>query len=252
MEYRLSVEIYPAGKHLQEKKKELPIISKEEIRQISLETPLPLDEKELELFLKYHHEIRALVYFEDLPNYIVLDTQWLADAFKCIVTADKFRPGQGRRLGTKAWADLNDKGLLHSQVLEYIIKTNKHIFKFEKELNDYILNIMEKFDIIIRPNKSDAAEDSPKYYVPCMVKTRPELINIYEMFKVANDNKSAWLCFEFNFLPQHLINHLIASLSREYEKLQNILTVTKRKLLFSKVSLCLSINRNKQDYKKCL
>ncbi|VDI35147.1 Hypothetical predicted protein [Mytilus galloprovincialis] len=107
-------------KLLHVKKKEWPIISMEKMKQISS------DWKRMNssFFLKYHHEIRALVYFEDLSNYIVLDTQWLADAFKCIVTADKLRSGKGRHLGTKAWDDLNNKGILYSQMLKFIIETN--------------------------------------------------------------------------------------------------------------------------------
>ncbi|CAG2202682.1 unnamed protein product [Mytilus edulis] len=50
-----------------------------------------------------------------------------------------------------------------------------------------------------------------------MVKSKPEY-DIYEMFNVTNDTckKSTWLCFKFRFLPPHLINHLIAALSRKY------------------------------------
>ncbi|VDI49311.1 Hypothetical predicted protein [Mytilus galloprovincialis] len=76
---------------LQEKKKELPIISYQEMKNISSDTPKPLSEEELILFLEFHHELRALVYFKDLSEYIILDTQWLSDAFRCIVTAQKFR-----------------------------------------------------------------------------------------------------------------------------------------------------------------
>ncbi|CAG2190175.1 unnamed protein product [Mytilus edulis] len=75
---------------------------------------------------------------------------------------------------------------------------------------------MEKFDIIICVT-IDGSDEKPCYYVPCMVKSKPEY-DIYEMFNVTNDTckKSTWLCFKFRFLPPHLINHLIAALSRKY------------------------------------
>ncbi|XP_063407885.1 uncharacterized protein LOC134691346 [Mytilus trossulus] len=212
-------------KCLREKKKELPIISFNEIKQISTEIPKPLNHEELMLYLKFHHELRALVYFEDLPDYIILDTQWLSDAFKCIITARKFQSGARRHLLTDEWNDLNIKGILHSVVLEHILETNKKIFKFEEKQNlfqhkDHILNVMEKFDIIIRPTISDrdAADTKTCYYIPCMVK---EVLDcpINEQFNVTEKNctKSTWLCFKFKFLPGHLMNHLIASLSRKYE-----------------------------------
>ncbi|XP_071142139.1 death-associated protein kinase 1-like [Mytilus edulis] len=212
-------------KCLREKKKELPIISFNEIKQISTEIPKPLNHEELMLYLKFHHELRALVYFEDLSDYIILDTQWLSDAFKCIITAEKFQSGARRHLLTDEWNDLNIRGILHSVVLENILETNKKIFKFEEKQNlfqhkDHILKVMEKFDIIIRPTVSerDAADTNLCYYIPCMVKDVPDC-PIHEQFNVTEKNctKSTWLCFKFKFLPGHLMNHLIASLSRKYE-----------------------------------
>ncbi|XP_052096685.1 uncharacterized protein LOC127731862 isoform X2 [Mytilus californianus] len=212
-------------KCLREKKKELPIISLNEIKQISTETPNPLNHEELMLYLNFHHELRDLVYFEDLPDYIILDTQWLSDAFKCIITAEKFQSDASRHRITDEWNDLNIRGILHSVVLDQILETNKKIFKFEEKQNvfqhkDHILKVMEKFDIIIRPTISDrdATDTKPCYYIPCMVKKGPDC-PINEQFYVTEKNctKSTWLCFKFKFLPGHLMNHLIASLSRKYE-----------------------------------
>ncbi|CAG2199314.1 unnamed protein product [Mytilus edulis] len=80
---------------------------------------------------------------------------------------------------------------------------------------------MEKFDILIRPItavEEDFTPQNPSYYVPCMVKEKPEC-DIYEMFNVTEDKckKSTWFCLKFSFLPPHLMHHLIASLCREYE-----------------------------------
>ncbi|CAC5383456.1 unnamed protein product [Mytilus coruscus] len=77
---------------------------------------------------------------------------------------------------------------------------------------------MERFDIIIRPNMSETADEKPCYYVPCLIKKELHC-DIYATFNVTDDTckKSTWLCFKFRFKPPHLINHLIASLSRKYE-----------------------------------
>ncbi|XP_063417949.1 uncharacterized protein LOC134700490 isoform X2 [Mytilus trossulus] len=212
-------------KCLQEKKKELPIISLNEIKHISTKRINPLNHEELMLYLNFHHDLRALVYFEDIPDYIILDTQWLSDAFKCIITAEKFQSSARRHLFTDEWNDLNIRGILHSVVLDQILETNKKIFKFEEKQilfqhKDHILKVMEKFDIIIRPTVSDRddTDTKPCYYIPCMVKEVPDC-PINEQFNVTEKNctKSTWLCFKFKFLPGHLMNHLIASLSRKYE-----------------------------------
>ncbi|XP_052096689.1 uncharacterized protein LOC127731864 isoform X1 [Mytilus californianus] len=217
-------------KRLQEKKKELPIISFHEIKHISTNTPNPLNDEELRLFLEFHHEIRALVYFKDLSSYIILDTQWLSDAFKCIVTAKKFRAFSTRNR-TK-WDELYSRGKLHSEVLDDIFRKSENIFAKHK---DHILNVMEKFDIIIRPNISetqrDAGDDKPLYYVPCMIKSEPEC-DVYEMFNVTENtcNKSTWLCYKFRFLPPHLMNHLIASLCRKYKVAEVVTKEQKRQI----------------------
>ncbi|CAG2253294.1 unnamed protein product [Mytilus edulis] len=180
---------------------------------MSAATPKPLSEEELRLFLDFHHEIRALVYFKDLPDYIILDTQWLSDAFKCIVTAKKFRAANIRN--QKSWEEFYHRGKLHKEVLEDIFENEKNILNKHK---DYILNVMEKFDIVICPNKSEGSGEKPCYYVPCLIKAEP-VQDIYKMFKVPEDarNRSTWLCFKFKFLPPHLKHHLIATLCRKYD-----------------------------------
>ncbi|XP_071142170.1 cyclic GMP-binding protein C-like [Mytilus edulis] len=198
-------------RRLQEKKKESPIISYQKIKDFSTNTLEPLSKNELKLFLEFHHELRALVYFKDHPDYIILDTQWLADAFKCIVTAEKF---QASTTNQKKWNEFYHTGKLNYEVLEDIFMKEATILYKHK---DYILKVMEKFDIIICPNKSEGDEENPYYYVPCMIKAEPER-DIYEIFNVKKDisKRSTWFCFKFRFLPPHLIHHLIASLSRKY------------------------------------
>ncbi|VDI57954.1 Hypothetical predicted protein [Mytilus galloprovincialis] len=93
---------------------------------------------------------------------------------------------------------------------------------------------MEKFDIIIRPmlSERDVTKEKTCYYVPCMVKGKPEG-DIYEMFKVMANKckKSTWFCLKFTFLPPHLMNHLIASLCRGYEISKFADTMQDKKLI---------------------
>ncbi|CAG2236447.1 unnamed protein product [Mytilus edulis] len=115
------------------------------------------------------------------------------------------------------WEDYHTKGKLHSKVLEDIFEKEQNIMYTHK---DYVLNVMEKFDIIILPIESESyvSDEKTCYYVPCMIKAEPDGC-IYDMFNVTENTcvKSTWLFFKFKFLPPHLFNHLIASLSREYK-----------------------------------
>lgn len=202
-------------KLLQEVRKGCPIISFQQIEKLSSDTPKPLNSEELSLFLKFHHETRALVYFEDLPEYIILDTQWLSDAFKCIVTAEQFQYETMTFKNKEKWNDLNQRGILHSEVLEDIFNKEKNVSAHQ----DHILKVMEKFDIIISSTLSDhnATDEKPCYYIPCMMKIDPDF-DIYKMFNVTEKTckRSSWFCVKFSFLPPHLMNHLIASLCRSY------------------------------------
>ncbi|XP_076116515.1 uncharacterized protein LOC143083988 [Mytilus galloprovincialis] len=230
-------------KRLQEKKKVLPIISFQEIQNIAIDTPQPLNDEELKLFLEFHHEIRALVYFNDLPSYIILDTQWLSDVFRCIVTAKKFSANSIRN--ENKWKELYSRGKLHSEVLDDIFRKSESIFSKYK---DHILNVMEKFDIIIRPNTSetqrDAGDDKPLYYLPCMIKSEPEC-DIYKMFNVTENicTKSTWLCYVFRFLPPHLMNHLIASLCRKYNVAEVVTKEQKRQITLFRSSAVFELQK---------
>ncbi|XP_076084623.1 uncharacterized protein LOC143055372 [Mytilus galloprovincialis] len=231
-------------KSLHEKKKVKPIIAFIELKQISTETPKPLNDEELILYLKYHHDIRALVYFEDLPDYIILDTLWLSNAFKCIVSAKKFRNVSIKN--QKRWEEFHCRGKLHREVLEDIFqKEHKSLYKHK----DHILNVMEKFDILIHPNISEThlPDLQTCYYVPCMIKEEPES-DIYEMFNVTTKNcqKSIWLCFKFSFLPPHLKNHLTASLCRKYDIAEvGVLKQKKKQIALFRSTVVFELQKNK-------
>ncbi|XP_063417379.1 uncharacterized protein LOC134699912 [Mytilus trossulus] len=201
-------------KCLQEKKKKLhiPIISFDDIQDISNKLSKPLKKEELKLFLEYHHATRALIYFEDLLKFIILDTQWLSHIFKCIVTTEKCQSEFLNCKMNQELDDLHNKGILQITLLDEIFKDKTNVLHQHVGHKDEILKVMEKFDIII-PATEDGVGKKPLYYVPCMVKRKPEG-DIYDMINATTDKckKSTWLCFKFEFLPPHLINHLIASL----------------------------------------
>ncbi|CAG2246215.1 unnamed protein product [Mytilus edulis] len=44
------------------------------------------DYQEVLLFLRFQHEVGKVIFFDDINNLIILDPQWLANAFRCLVS----------------------------------------------------------------------------------------------------------------------------------------------------------------------
>ncbi|XP_071149198.1 uncharacterized protein [Mytilus edulis] len=165
---------------------------------------------ELDVFLRYHHNFGNLIYFKDIPEYIILNPQWLVNVFRLLVTADEFRD---KLIGLKEWDEYETTGKLTESLLSCIFANQTEDITTCKE---HILKIMEKFDIIVRPRMlvDDKEQVDPHYYVPCMIKTIASK-QIQEQLKTPQE-KSYCLCLEFNFLPPVFINHFIIACIRKF------------------------------------
>ncbi|CAG2225273.1 unnamed protein product [Mytilus edulis] len=49
-----------------------------------------LDKGEVSTFLHFQHEVGNIIFFKDIPDLIILEPQWLANAFRCLVS-DRFK-----------------------------------------------------------------------------------------------------------------------------------------------------------------
>ncbi|CAC5398466.1 unnamed protein product [Mytilus coruscus] len=189
-----------------------PVVAKSDIVEIANHIIQPItDKEEIELFLVYHNGIGTYVYFSDLPEYVVLDPQWLASAFGCIITADQF---QKNLVHQTEWEELRQHGRLSEKLLnEIFLQQEVNIKKYRIHL----LKIMEKFNIIVRPRTmSDTYEihEESDYYVPCMIKNT-SLSNINETFYSCG-SKSSCLCVEFDFLPPSFATQILVACTRYY------------------------------------
>ncbi|CAG2246263.1 unnamed protein product [Mytilus edulis] len=85
----------------------------------------------------------------------------------------------------------------------------------------HLLRVMEKFDIIVRPEFRDIDNDkrqkSHSYYLPCMIEKSLPFDYIKKMFIKENVKVTItpWLVFEFKFLPCHF-NHILFYYLRNY------------------------------------
>ncbi|CAC5391170.1 unnamed protein product [Mytilus coruscus] len=187
------------------------ISSINQIRNLAARTSHPITEhKEIESFLLYQHATGTYIYFEDLPEYVVLYPQWLANAFKSIVSANMFQISVSI---VKEWEHFRKSGRLRENLLEHLfLKQSTEI----KEYKDHILKVMEKLDIIVRPKvmlQSKQVVQESNYFVPCMMLTK-DIRNI--VCSPSCKSKSSWLCLEYDFLPPPLITCILVTCSRKW------------------------------------
>ena len=188
------------------------ILSFEDVTKLSVKCDIR-NQREVNLFLKYQHNIGNIVYFETLNEYIILSQKWLADAFKCLVS-DKF---DGTIQLSDEWHILESRGELHPDLISRLFEKEPGL-QFNK-FQDHLLNVMEQFDILYKPNVrslDNTIQQVSNYYMPCMVNAAPSLENILKMFNVKPEIRTPWLCFTFDFLPVSFFNHILFYFLRNY------------------------------------
>ncbi|XP_053381496.1 uncharacterized protein LOC123557609 isoform X2 [Mercenaria mercenaria] len=149
------------------------IISFAKVMEIDTENEFPLKEEEqVKLFLHYHHAKGTLFYFDEEPisAYVVLDAQYLIDAFKCIVTSRRFcrKDPSCRHL----WNIFTRQARLETELIEKLwgMDTDNDFLKHKSEL----LMFLQKHLIISEASVYD--EDSKKseglgwYVVPSLLR----------------------------------------------------------------------------------
>ncbi|CAG2236231.1 unnamed protein product [Mytilus edulis] len=111
------------------------------------------DMNEVNLFLRYQHDIGNLIYFDDIPDLVILQPQWLVDVLKCLVSARKFQI-QRNIVYNSDWKELETTGRLTEDLITQAFRGEEEGTDFFK-YRSHILQIMEKFDIIVKPNMAE-------------------------------------------------------------------------------------------------
>ncbi|KAL3887776.1 hypothetical protein ACJMK2_000169 [Sinanodonta woodiana] len=104
---------------------------------------------ELDLFLRFQHEIGAILYFstELLKEKIVLEPQWMINALKSLITAEMFVLRHAPSV-TTLWYEFKN-GKLYPELIDIIwSKENNPEFHDNKV---HILRLMEQLNIIAIP-----------------------------------------------------------------------------------------------------
>ena len=180
------------------------------------------------IFYRYQHAVGSLMYFEDLNSSIILDPQWIIDAFKSLITAKKFcsvRP-QLRPL----WSLLQDKAILKDNLINEIWKEVPGGVFIQSR--DVLLSYMEKLDIIARPKiqTEDGKLILPDYYfVPSLLRRKSNKTTLVQPGHGSNVCTPN-LCFVFKegFIPPMVFQRMLGSCLARY----SLLTIGKDVQLF--------------------
>ncbi|VDI50205.1 Hypothetical predicted protein [Mytilus galloprovincialis] len=164
-----------------------------------------VDHQDLMLFLRFQHNVGNIIFFENIPDLIILRPQWLADAFRCLVS-DRV---ENRRLHHLVdWTLFIRQGKISEPLITQLFES-KVGSQFSGQ-NDNLHKIMEKLDILVKIENSN-------YIMPSMMPSAKfEHVCKNNGILTEKCKKTSWICFKFEFLPPSFFNHLSAWFIRNY------------------------------------
>ncbi|KAK3598547.1 hypothetical protein CHS0354_010723 [Potamilus streckersoni] len=191
------------------------VVARSLIEEINVSGSVRIEDRdELELFLRFHHEMGTILYFsvEGLREKIVLDPQWLIDALKSLITAEKFI--RKYPAITSKWYEFEEQGKLTHELIDAIWTEKKH--KEFHDNKDHILLLMEELNIIARPlsfieDGKEVKEDN-YFLAPCMLRQETPQDVICPKPNPQMESSSV-LCYIFTekFLPSPIFHRLLAA-----------------------------------------
>ncbi|XP_078321794.1 uncharacterized protein LOC111112647 [Crassostrea virginica] len=146
--------------------------------------------------------INALIFFNDtgvilfrseIKDIIILDVQWLVDAFKRIIFDEEHMEAMEGMSDFAEFQELTEHGLLTSNALN-VLWQNSDFYQHKESL----VNHMKHLDML-----AELSEEL--WYVPCMNKQK------FDSTILDNCNVSSRLCFLFEFLPFVIYHRLVVA-----------------------------------------
>ena len=161
-----------------------------------------MNDNEIQAALNFLHGLRVLIHFDDTPELselVFLDSQWLIDVFKSVITVRAFHEEKNF---VHLWKRLEMEGILEEKLL-------KHVWSSlipQKETHESLIAIMEKFNLLCRwPSSQDFLDK--RYIVPSMLRTHPpeEISTLVESAKMP----SLFIKFDTGRVPPGLFPRFV-------------------------------------------
>ena len=206
--------IYLERKIINLRKEGRKVLAFSEIRKLNKFCALQLkDAKEIKIFLQFHHAIGNMLYYDEkgLDDIIILDPQWLVDAFKCLITSEKFVESSGQ-LADSLVEEMRKTGYLSMQNIETLWSEKTDTSYLENK--EHIIKILERMDIISRPRRymedGESCQGMSTFLVPCMMK-RDSSNTSGKWLKNANNVPALGFYFKDEFMPPAVFYRLLAA-----------------------------------------
>ncbi|XP_070560722.1 probable serine/threonine-protein kinase roco4 [Ptychodera flava] len=203
-------------------------ISLDEVKEMG--KVISMEEAEVMEAVAFYRGIGEIIHFQSIPemqNTIILNAVWLVNLFKILITQSlKFKKEPTIRTRVTGLIDkLHQEGILHEDLLDYLLKGDKPL-----EDKTILLKIMEMYDIICeKPVKS---EERRMYYLPSLIRHDAE----GEKSCILPASSSVWcqLYFHFigNFLPEGLFYRLLIRCIRRWPNCVEVIRKHMARLYF--------------------
>lgn len=149
------------------------IITFEEVKLMDAGNDYPIeDENQIIDFLKYHHEKGTLVFFdeEELKNYVILNPQFLIDAFRCIITSKTICDGSSKL--HNLWKKMTNMAVLEKEIIDAVWSKEKNKDFFE--MSSILLKFLKRHRILAELQMEDTSGKligMGKYMIPSFLKS---------------------------------------------------------------------------------
>lgn len=158
------------------------------------------------VFLRFQHKVGNVIFFDDVPDFIILNPQWLVNAFQCLVSDQIDDKLQHR----DDWIEFEKSGKISETLImkRFELKGGNQFV----EQKEHLLKVMEKFDILVKIGETGI------YLVPSMTPhtSFDDVCNTFGV-EVSSCKRTSWFCLKFKFLPPAFFNHFSVWFMRNYE-----------------------------------
>ncbi|XP_045210260.2 uncharacterized protein LOC123561745 [Mercenaria mercenaria] len=218
-------------------RREMKIIEFRKLMEIDSRSEFPLrDPEQVKVFLKHQHDQGTLFYFDEEPisEYVVLDPQFLVDAFKGLITADRFL--RNRPDVYDLFQTLKAEGKLEPELIEKLWTNgeDKLIIAHKRT----ILWFLQKHRIISEAMEFDETNLTTVglgwYVIPSLLKDHSQ---VGEMIAFLRDKKQTKIQFVLSFDSSSVVPTVYHRLTAAVIGRWPIAEFRKRKLLFENLSV---------------